>query len=132
MLSKNDLISGCYYFGDGREGSIAYWSGDMFYSIGCSFGIYEANPIKYGDSGFSPAAVITAPKESGEGRYTFPAGQATKIVQKFAHNMENKLTNAFFLHGGKECYGNQKMSELRARESVQTYIDMKVLESDNG
>ena len=134
MIAKDDLVAGQHYIGEGREGPVAYWTGDTFYSIGCSWGQYEANGMDYGERGFSPyQEVVTqvTPKESGQHKYNFPADHATVLIQAFAHHMERKIANALFMHGGKNCHGNMDACWIRAKESTQLFIDMKVLENGN-
>jgi len=57
-LPLEDMQRGAWYYGDGRLGPVAMWSGTMFMSFNYAWGQFEGAAMVYGNKGFSPYAVI--------------------------------------------------------------------------
>jgi hypothetical protein len=58
MIPIEELERGAWYYGDGRLGPVAMWSGKMFMSFSYSWGQFEGASMVYGDHGYSPFAII--------------------------------------------------------------------------
>jgi hypothetical protein len=58
QLTKEELERGAWYYGDGRLGPVAMWSGTMFMSFSYAWGHFEGASMVYGNTGFSPYAII--------------------------------------------------------------------------
>ena len=57
--------------------------------------------------------------------YDIPADKAQDLAQAFAHRMERRVANKLFMYGGGSFgHGDMDTCRRRAKESVQTFIDL--------